>query len=87
MNWKQPKVYAVKHKDEATRAASRSGGIFTALSDQILSNGGVVYGCVLTDKFDAVHEEGFEYPQIDESKCVRCHQCIKVCPIKAARAQ
>ena len=32
-------------------------------------------------------EEGFEYPQIDESKCVRCCQCIKVCPIKAARAQ
>ena len=26
-------------------------------------------------------EEGFEYPQIDESKCVRCYQCIKVCPI------
>ncbi len=55
MNWKQPKVYAVKHKDEATRAASRSGGIFTALSDQVLSNGGVVYGCALTDDFDAVH--------------------------------
>ena len=32
-------------------------------------------------------EEGFEYPQIDESKCVRCYQCIKVCPIKAGRAQ
>ena len=31
-------------------------------------------------------EEGFEYPQIDESKCVRCYQCIKVCPIKATRA-
>lgn len=44
MNWKQPKVYAVKHKDESTRAASRSGGIFTALSGQILSNGGVIYG-------------------------------------------
>ena len=55
MNWKQPKVYAVRHKDEATRAASRSGGIFTALSDQVLSNGSVVYGCVLTDEFDAVH--------------------------------
>lgn len=52
MNWERPKVYAVKHKDEATRAASRSGGIFTALSDLVLSNGGVVYGCVLTDKFD-----------------------------------
>ena len=55
MNWKQPKVYAVKHKDEMIRAASRSGGIFTALSDQVLSNGGVVYGCVLTEEFDAVH--------------------------------
>ena len=54
MNWKQPKVYAIKHKDEATRAASRSGGIFTALSDQVLSDDGVVYGCVLTDKFDAM---------------------------------
>ena len=55
MNWKQPKVYAVKHKDEATRAASKSGGVFTALSDQVLSNDGVVYGCILTDDFCAVH--------------------------------
>ena len=47
-------VYAVKHKDELTRASSRSGGIFTALSDQFLSSG-VVYGCVLNDKFDAHH--------------------------------
>ena len=31
-------------------------------------------------------EEGFEYPKINENKCVRCYQCIKVCPIKAARA-
>lgn len=27
-------------------------------------------------------EEGFEYPQIDDSKCVRCYQCLKVCPFK-----
>ena len=31
-------------------------------------------------------EEGFEYPQIDESMCIRCYQCIKVCPIKTAKA-
>lgn len=27
-------------------------------------------------------EEGFEYPRIDESKCVQCYRCIEVCPIK-----
>ena len=46
---------AVKHKSEEIRAASRSGGIFTALSDQVLADGGVIYGCVLSDDFDAVH--------------------------------
>ena len=27
-------------------------------------------------------EEGFEYPKIDERKCIRCFQCVKVCPMK-----
>lgn len=27
-------------------------------------------------------EEGFEYPIIDENKCIRCYRCIEVCPIK-----
>lgn len=31
-------------------------------------------------------EEGFDYPVIDEEKCVRCEMCIKVCPIKAAKS-
>ena len=55
MNWLQPKTYAVKHQDENIRAASRSGGVFTALSDNILEEGGVVYGCILTESFTAVH--------------------------------
>ena len=55
VKWVLPKVYAVKHKDEEIRAASRSGGIFTALSDLVLDDGGTVYGCVLTDDFHAVH--------------------------------
>lgn len=32
-------------------------------------------------------EEGFEYPQIKEEKCVKCGMCLKVCPIKAAKKQ
>ncbi len=55
MNWEQPKVYAVRHKNNETRAASRSGGIFTAVSDWVLSNSGVVYGCVLAEDFSAAH--------------------------------
>lgn len=55
MNWEKPKVFAVQHKDEIVRVASRSGGIFTALSDYILERGGIVYGCALTEDFQAVH--------------------------------
>ena len=25
--------------------------------------------------------EGFLYPQVDNSKCIRCGLCLKVCPI------
>lgn len=31
-------------------------------------------------------EEGFDYPVINEDKCMRCGMCLKVCPIKAAKA-
>lgn len=27
-------------------------------------------------------ELGFEYPKIDEKKCIKCYKCMKVCPIK-----
>ena len=33
-----------------------------------------------------VDEEGFEYPQIVNSKCMGCYQCIKVCPFKTVSA-
>lgn len=55
MNWDEPKVYAVKHLDENVINQSRSGGIFTAISDYILEQNGVVYGCILDQDFKAVH--------------------------------
>lgn len=27
-------------------------------------------------------EEGFEYPEVDIRTCVKCYQCISVCPLK-----
>ena len=29
--------------------------------------------------------EGFKYPVIDDEKCIRCYQCLKVCPFKMKR--
>lgn len=55
MQWEKPKVYAVKNINETVRMSSRSGGIFPALSDTILEEQGVVYGCILNEKFEAVH--------------------------------
>lgn len=53
--FEQPEVYAVKHKDLSTRMESRSGGIFSAVSDYVLEKGGIVYGCVLEKDFTAHH--------------------------------
>lgn len=27
-------------------------------------------------------EEGFDYPHIDNKKCIKCYQCLKVCPME-----
>lgn len=27
-------------------------------------------------------EEGFDYPAIDENKCIKCYKCLSICPIK-----
>lgn len=43
------------HKNEAVRAKSSSGGVFTLLAEHILSVGGCVYGCVLNKDLKAVH--------------------------------
>ena len=48
-------VYAVRHKDMKQLAASQSGAAFVALSDVILSRGGVVYGAGYGEGFKVVH--------------------------------
>ena len=37
-------AYGAKHKNPEEQITSRSGGVFIALSDYILNNGGIVYG-------------------------------------------
>lgn len=30
-------------------------------------------------------EEGFEYPIVNNERCVRCYICLKVCPVKRVK--
>lgn len=46
--------YAFKHTDEV-RLKSSSGGVFTWLSDYVLEEGGVVYGCVMDSNLNIFH--------------------------------
>ena len=54
-NTQPEKVYAVRHKDENIRLNSSSGAAFTALSDYILSIGGVIYGVMYNESLEVVH--------------------------------
>lgn len=49
------KVYAAKNKDEEIRRQSSSGGIFTLLAEQVLDDGGVVFGARFDENWEVVH--------------------------------
>ena len=48
--------YAAKNKDERIRIESSSGGVFTLLAENIIDDGGVVFGARFDDKWDVVHD-------------------------------
>ena len=62
------RAYAAKHKDSSIVNHSRSGGIFIALAESVLSRSGAVYGCILDRAFVAVHSRAVS---INELKAMR----------------
>ena len=48
------KAYAAQITDRDALKDSTSGGVFTALSREIFKRGGVVYGCVWDDNYNAI---------------------------------
>lgn len=48
-------AYAVKNRNLEVRMNSRSGGVFTALTDKYIEDGGVVYGVALDENYLAYH--------------------------------
>lgn len=63
-----PEVYAVRHKRREEMATSRSGAVFIALSDWILTQGGTVYGAGYADHFRVVHKRAATRKERDEFK-------------------
>lgn len=52
---KVQKTYVAYANDEAMRLTSSSGGIFTLLAEQVLKNGGMVFGAAFDDSFMVHH--------------------------------
>ena len=50
------KVYAAMHPDEDIRLNSSSGGIFTLLAEQIIDEGGVVFGARFDEYWEVIHD-------------------------------
>lgn len=65
-NFKEPLVFAARHKNIKEVNASQSGAAFVALSDYILEQGGVVYGVGYGDHFKAIHKRAINKVQRDE---------------------
>ncbi|MFI3288287.1 MAG: Coenzyme F420 hydrogenase/dehydrogenase, beta subunit C-terminal domain [Rikenellaceae bacterium] len=65
-NLDTPKLFAVRHKDIKEVEASRSGAMFVAVSNWILSRGGVIYGVGYSDHFRAVHKRATSAQERDE---------------------
>ena len=66
--------YALKHKDISVIKHSRSAGAFTALTDFVIANGGVVYGAVLDADMIVRHQRAENIEQRNrfrESKYVQ----------------
>ena len=65
-NFAEPIAYGARQKDISEVMQSRSGAVFSALSDYILENGGVVYGAGYTDHFRVVHKRATTTQERDE---------------------
>ncbi len=65
---KDQEVFGFWHPKQEIRKKSTSGGAFSAISDFILEQGGVVYGAVFNDSFEVVHGSAVNREQRDKMR-------------------
>ena len=65
------KAFAASHRNMDVLRKSTSGGVFSALAEHIIRNGGAVFGCIFDDDMRAVHvctEKESDYLKVRKSK-------------------
>lgn len=62
---KLPKVFLAINPDEKVRRHSSSGGIFSALSDLVLNDGGIVFGAGFDENFHVVHTSAENFDELE----------------------
>ena len=75
-SYQGPMGYAAMHGEDAVRKESSSGGVFAALADAVISDGGYVCGAVMTDDKAVEHIVSNDCDQIKRmrgSKYVQSH--------------
>ena len=65
-----PQVYAVKHNQLSVLLNSASGGLFTALSDIVLENGGIIYGAVQDEHLSIIHKRAATREERDMCRAI-----------------
>lgn len=62
---KLPEVFAAIHPDEKVRRHSSSGGAFTALSEIILTAGGIIFGAGFDKNWRVVHTSAENFDELE----------------------
>lgn len=65
-NFQTPKAFGARHKNMDEVQKSRSGATFVAVSDYVLSKGGVIYGVGYNDHFRVAHKRATNTVERDE---------------------
>jgi coenzyme F420-reducing hydrogenase beta subunit len=61
-----PKAYACYNKNEKIRMESSSGGLFTLIAEQIIDNGGIVFGARFDNEFNVIHDSVEKKEDLDK---------------------
>ena len=65
---KVKRVYAAQRKNKDSLKQSSSGGIAALLSEYVIENGGVVYGCIFDKNLKALHIRCTDKKELEELK-------------------